>query len=113
MVEDNMLIEYKCKKAQNKMYYAIDYISYIWYIGIIRDIYESEEILMEYSEKVIFGIDLGIGSVGWAVLGDNGKEILDNFINKLATFPFTGNLLNNSNNAQHAINKNIFSYPNL
>ena len=37
---------------------------------------------MEYSEKVIFGIDLGIGSVGWAVLGDNGKEILDKGVYK-------------------------------
>lgn len=32
---------------------------------------------MEYKKGLIFGIDLGVGSVGWAVLDENGNKYVD------------------------------------
>lgn len=32
---------------------------------------------MNYNNDLIYGIDLGVGSVGWAVLGENGSKCLD------------------------------------
>lgn len=37
---------------------------------------------MKYREDIVYGIDLGIGSIGWAVIGDNGNEILDKGVYK-------------------------------
>ncbi len=37
---------------------------------------------MEYKDGLIFGIDLGIGSVGWSVLTNNGKTYVDKGVYK-------------------------------
>lgn len=39
---------------------------------------------MKKQEGLIFGIDLGIGSVGWAVLNDNGKKYIDKGVVKFS-----------------------------